>query len=199
MSPRGKNQWQRSRTRRLQRRPLRKRILIVCEGRQTEHNYFDQLKRTGYARDHLAITVKCGKGGSREQITQFAIDRKRESREPYDEVWCVMDTEEPSGREACETALKTLADNGIEPCLSNPAFEVWFLPHFQKTTQPYLNCDAVVRDLKPHWKKHFSRDYDKAEPGIFKLLCPLLETAMANARWAREMHHSNRPILTATL
>ncbi len=106
-----------------------------------------------------------------------------------------MDVEKPSDRVDCEAALGILHKHGIEPCLSNPAFEVWLLSHFQKTTNTYLDCDAVVRDLNPHWKSRFARDYEKAERNIFTMLFPLIATAIANARWARENYHSNRPIL----
>jgi hypothetical protein len=167
----------------------------VCEGKETEPNYFDQMKREGWARDNLTTTVKRGKGGSREQIAEFAIDRAAEADVPYDEVWCVMDVETQSDRASCEQALRKLRDGGIEPCLSNPAFEVWLLSHFQKTTGTYLDGDAVCRDLNPHWRSQFDRDYDKADARIFKLLSPLTATAIANARWAREEYHANRPVL----
>ena len=170
-------------------------ILIVCEGRETERNYFDRMKREGFAREHLAVTVKRGKGGSREQIAQSAVDFKNGAAETFDEVWCVMDAEKAADRDSCERALKTLQDNAVEPCLSNPAFEVWLLSHFQKTTRVYLDCDAVIRDLDPKWKSHFDRDYDKAEPEIFRLVSPLTATAIVNARWSREEYNAGRPIL----
>jgi hypothetical protein len=167
----------------------------VCEGQETERNYFDQAKREPFARERLTVTIKRGKGGSRRQIAECAVLYQEDASEPYDAVWCVMDVERASDRDDCEAALKILCEHGIDPCLSNPAFEVWLLSHFQKTTKPYLDCDAVFRDLNPHWKSQFARDYEKTEASIFKMLSSLTVTAIANARWARETHHSNRPIL----
>ena len=187
--------WQRSKLRIRQRRPQRRRILIVCEGKETERNYFDQAKRVGFARDNLAVTVKRGKGGSREQIAQFAAACKNGTNAKFDDAWCVMDAEQPTEKNPCEGAVRILIENGIKPCLSNPAFEVWLLSHFQKTTKAYLDCDAVQRDLNPHWKSHFDRDYDKAEQNIFGLVSSLTATAVGNAQWAREEYHSSRPIL----
>lgn len=195
MSARRIDHWRSGKSRKPIRRPQRRRILIVCEGQETERNYFDQLKREGFAKDHLAITVKRGKGGSRTQVARYAVRNRNEAGEPYDEIWCVMDTEKPSDRDDCEAALRILRKHRIEPCLSNPAFEVWLLSHFQKTTSTYLDCDAVERDLNPHWKSRFARDYDKAEARIFGLLSSLTVTAISNARWTREDYHSNRPIL----
>jgi hypothetical protein len=169
----------------------------VCEGGETERNYFDGAKREPFAREHLTVTIKRGKGGSRRQIAECAVlyQGQGDAREPYDAVWCVMDAEKPSDRDDCETALRILREHGIELCLSNPAFEVWLLSHFQKTTNTYLDCDAVVRDLNPHWKSQFARDYEKAEASIFKMLSSLTANAIANARWARENYHSKRYIL----
>ena len=190
------HRWQSGTSRRRRSRPQRRRILIVCEGRETERNYFDQMKRVGYARDNLAVTVKRGKGGSREEIAQFAVNYKRRTNDPFDEAWCVMDAEKTADRDACEAALRILAANQIEPCLSNPAFEVWLLSHFEKTTNSFLDCAAVVRKLNPRWRAHVGRDYDKAEPEIFKLLSSLTPAAIANARWTREEYHANRSIST---
>jgi len=91
--------------------------------------------------------------------------------------------------------LRKLRENEIEPCLSNPAFEVWLLSHFQKTTGSYSDCDALIRDLNRHWKAQICRDYEKADPGVFQRLKPFMDTAISNARWSREEYHSNRPIL----
>jgi hypothetical protein len=198
MSPRHFNEWRRSKSRERQRRPRRRRILIVCEGRETERNYFNDLKEDGWASANLKVVVKRGKGGSREQVAEHAVNRKNEAdaNEPYDEVWCVMDVEKATDRESCEKAFQMLARAGIEPCLSNPAFEVWLLSHFEKTTKPYFDCDAVVRDLDPHWRRKFNRDYDKADRSIYRLLAPLTDDAIKNARETRENHHPpEKPII----
>jgi len=181
--------WRSSRSRRCQRRPLRKRLLIVCEGRETERNYFDQLKREDWPGQNLAVTVKRGKGGLREQIAQFAVERKNDSSEGYDEVWCVMDVEDPSHRESLDRALILLRRNSIKPCLSNPAFEVWLLSHFERTATAFIECDAVVTHLNKHWQKRFGVDYDKADRRIFGRLAELVCVAIENAKWVRETHH----------
>jgi hypothetical protein len=195
MSARRINDWRSGKSRRRQVRPKKRRILVVCEGQETERNYFDLAKREPFAREHLTVTIKRGKGGSRRQIAECAVLLKEDASEAYDEVWCVMDAEKPSDRVDCEAALRMLDKHGIESCLSNPAFEVWLLSHFQKTTNAYRDRKAVVRDLNPHWKARFARDYEKAEKSIFTMLSSLAASAIANARWARENYHSNRPIL----
>lgn len=51
-------------------------MLIVCEGQKTEYHYFHQLKQEEGVKKRFRVTVKPGKGGSRQQIAQFAIERK---------------------------------------------------------------------------------------------------------------------------
>jgi hypothetical protein len=154
--------------------------------RETEPNYFDQLKREEVTTRRFHVTVKRGKGGSRAQIAQFAIDRVGDG---YDQVWCVMDVEGPEQTTETRQAADDLRKNSVRPCLSNPAIEVWFLSHFEKTGRPFLNCDQVVERLNKHWQERFKRDYDKADKRIYGCLIPHIEQAIKNSIWVRENHH----------
>ena len=170
-------------------------VLIVCEGRETEPNYFHQLKQEECVKERFRITVKRGKGGSRQQVAQHAVERKDNANDDYDEVWCVMDVEHPDGLDAMREALTLLEGNQIQPALSNPAFEVWLLAHFEKTGTVFLDGDAVAARLNKHWKQKFSVDYDKADERIYHRLVDLLDQAIANAKWVREEHHSGKEVI----
>ena len=176
-------------------RPRKTTILIVCEGKETERNYFDRLKRDEPTRRHFSITVKRGKGGSRQQIAQFAVDRKNDIDADYDQVWCVMDVEGPEGLDEMQQALDMLNANSISSALSNPAFEVWILAHFERTGTGFLNCSQVIARLDSHWQRNFSAKYDKAEWRIYERLAPLTDQAVGNAKWVREQHHTNDCII----
>ena len=176
-------------------RPRKTTILIVCEGKETEPNYFDQLKRDEPTRRHFAITVKRGKGGSRQQIAQFAVDRKNDFSADYDQVWCVMDVESLQALDEMQEALDLLKSESIFPALSNPAFEVWLLAHYEQTGTGFLNCDAVITRLNTHWQRHFSADYDKGERQIYQRLAPFTDQAISNAKWVREQHHTSDCII----
>jgi hypothetical protein len=176
-------------------RSERTTVLIVCEGRETEPNYFDRLKREEHAKKNFTIKVKKGKGGSRQQVAQFAVERKENAGDKFDEVWCVMDVERPEGLPDIRAALTLLESNHIKAALSNPAFEVWLLAHFEKTGTGFLDGDAVASRLNKHWKEHFSTDYDKADGQIYYRLIDRLDQAMANAKWVREQHHSGGSVI----
>ena len=176
-------------------RPQKTTVLIVCEGKETERNYFDQLKRDEPTRRNFSITVKRGKGGSRQQVAQFAVDRKNDADADFDQVWCVMDVEGPEDLEAMRQATALLDANSITPALSNPAFEVWILAHFERTGTGFLNCDQVITRLNGHWQNHFSAKYDKADQRIYQRLSAFTDRAIDNAKWVREHHHLDKCII----
>ncbi|MGC1272431.1 MAG: RloB family protein [Planctomycetaceae bacterium] len=175
---------------RRRRRQERTRVLIVCEGRETERNYFDQLKREDIVAERFTVTVKKGSGGTREQIAGNAVDRKGDSPDEYDEVWCVMDIEDSSHRGSLIKALKRLRENEIEACLSNPSFEVWYLAHFERTAKAFSGCNAVVLALNTHWKKQFNREYDKSDKSNYRRISNWTSKAIEHAQWVRETHHT---------
>ena len=51
-------------------------VLIVCEGQKTEYHYFHRLKQEDRVKKNFRVVVKPGKGGSRQRVAQFALDRK---------------------------------------------------------------------------------------------------------------------------
>ncbi len=170
-------------------RPLKTAVLLVCEGKETERNYFDQLKREDAIRERFAITVQKGKGGSPEAVAKYAVERKDNSNVKFDEVWCVMDVEDANQRASLDKALTILQKNNIKACLSNPAFEVWLLSHFERTAKMFNNCDAVIARLGKCWQKEFSTGYDKSDRAIYRRVSDRTNTAIENAMSVREKHH----------
>lgn len=171
-------------------------VLIVCEGIETEPNYFEDLKREDVVLKELSIKVVPGHGGSRQQIVQRAVNLKHRSHVDYDEVWCVMDTERLNNvetRQDYRAALKITADHGIQMALSNPAFEVWLLAHFVRTSRTFNDCDAIIVDLNKHWNRQFQREYEKSDPRIYTRLAGLLTAGLENSRSVREQDHPNKP------
>ena len=65
------------------------RILIVCEGKKTEKNYFDRLSRLLELRN-IEVTHY---NSAPISVVNGAISRKQEEENdfPFDEVWCVFD------------------------------------------------------------------------------------------------------------
>jgi hypothetical protein len=137
------------------RKPERK-IIIVCEGKKTEINYFNGFKIRGSGVEIIPLHGKCTDPmniisyAEEKMYHKWSIDL-----DEGDEVWCAFDVDENSNstiKDAC-THAKT---KNIQVALSNPSFELWFLLHFKEVFSPISRQD-VIKELKlyiPHYEKN---------------------------------------------
>lgn len=107
-------------------KPVKKTFLIVCEGENTEPEYFNAFRLT-------SATVKAiGKGLGTMSLVREAIsvrEQEKQKGKSFNFCWVVFDKDEYQDfDEAIEFAKK----NGFEVAYSNQAFELWFLLHFKK-------------------------------------------------------------------
>ena len=182
-------------TRSSQLRQVKKTILIVGEGQETEPNYFRGLKTEKVIKKSFDITIKKGPGHSQLQVVENAIKVKEQYKsrgELFSEVWCVFDVEGQDKRESLEAAVRLAEENGIIPCLSNPCFEVWLLAHFLRSKKAFHHCDAVIVDLNKKWEKHTKQKYQKGDKQIYERVLGLTQTAIDNARKVREIDHGGK-------
>ena len=173
--------------------PQRRTVLIVCEGKETEPNYFHCLKCEPGPSKTFAITIKPGRGRSPLSVVNEAVKLKKEKTGlgiPYDEVWAVFDTEGPESRDSLLKALKKAKKEAIETAISNPCFEVWLLSHFEKSASAFASPEQAEKRLNVIWKKAFGgQEYDKSASDIFQKVSGNTETAIENSRSVREGHH----------
>jgi hypothetical protein len=173
--------------RRVRHRPRKTPLLIICEGRETEPNYFWGLQKA--VQQNFRIVVKEGKGGSCLAVVQQAIAEMEKAAargEDFDEVWCVFDVEQADQRAQVVKARTLAEQHGIQLTLSNPAFECWLLAHFIRTKKAFADCDAVIKALNKHWQSGFGQDYEKNDEQLYARLASRTETALDNARKVRE-------------
>ena len=164
------------------------RILVVCEGRETERRYLESFRqevrnprvRLTIARETgVPLTVVTDAIRLKEEAEQSA-KRERDVNLRYDDVWAVFDVDEhPKLAEACDLADR----NGVQLAVSNPCFELWALLHFQ--------------DQRAHLERHKARAAVQIHiPGYNKLLDfpkmhPGYEAAVRRARGLADVavHH----------
>jgi hypothetical protein len=123
------------------------RLLIVCEGEQTEPNYFRSLRR--HLRLQTVQVVVEGIGKGHVSLVEDAIDRQRRDTD-LDEIWCVFDVETASDSQAFLAAVDKARRNQFRLAVSNPAFEYWYLLHYIETDQPFRSADELRRRLKEY-------------------------------------------------
>lgn len=136
------------------------RILVVCEGKETEPQY---LKGFRSACHNPLVDVEVAKGvGVPKTVVSTAKELKKKADEAakrekddnlqYEKVWAVFDVDE---HPKISDAIQMARDNDIELAISNPSFELWLLLHFADS--PGMKSRQAVRDLLDDHIK----DYDK--------------------------------------
>ena len=152
-------------------REIRERFLIVCEGGQTEPNYFK-----GF-RVPTDVYVKIiGVGESPIHVVNETLLLSRTSEEGYDQIWCVFDRDSWTAHEFNQ-ALNLAERNGIRVAYSNEAFELWYVLHFQ-----YLDTGQSRKRLVELISSNLDGGYKKNDHRMYQKLEPLMETAIENAK-----------------
>lgn len=145
------------------RKPFRspkRRLLVVCEGENTEPQYIRGLER--FLRDAtLSIEIPLERGDPKtlvEVAKGFNGDAIKDARRSgddnlrFDEVWCVFDRDD---HERFGAACQMARDNLFNLAVSNPSFELWLLLHFQ------CNPGAQHRDTIREMLARHLPGYDK--------------------------------------
>ena len=149
------------------------RLLIVCEGRRTEPNYFEGFRREN--RD-LIICVHESPGKTPVQIVRHALSRVDDldiGKVPGDSAWCVFDVDECSDGDM--RMAFDLAGEELGLAVSNPCFELWFLLHHTYTDRRMDTCREVINELR-----RYMPGYDKSADH-FDRLRALTTRAICNA------------------
>jgi len=157
-------------------------VLIVCEGKETEPNYFHSIRKD-YKLNKKRIEIvggdKCGTDP--KSVVEYAKKRKMELRKDkleYESIWCVYDRDE---HQRFNDANVQARDLKFKVTFSNPCFELWYLLHFQDQDAP-IERDEVIKSLKPRIP-----DYDKTTD-YYEKLKKCQNEAIIRAEKLREKH-----------
>ena len=165
----------------LSRRPGRKqprrRLVIVCEGAETEPRYFHALRQK-YRLSTLTVQVVARKGSPKSVVAE-AIKQQGDLDDSRDVVWCVFDVESRANNPSFGQAVNRAKGKDLKLAVSNPAFEYWYILHFECTDGPFQDAADAVRKLADHLP-----GYSKAA-SVFKELEPRMPQALHNAESLR--------------
>ena len=107
-------------------RTVRQSFLILCQGTNTEVDYFEHFELA------TADVKALGRAYDPEKLVEEAMQRREAARRqnrPYDQVWCVFDKDDSSAEQVHAALAKAKAAK-IKVAFSNQAFEFWLLLHF---------------------------------------------------------------------
>lgn len=169
--------WQRKRnysSRRVSSRHIRNRILILCEGKKTEPNYFRK-----FPVDIELVEIEVdGTGKNTISIIDEAYDRgQRASNEyqPYNQIWCVFDRDSfPVDR--FKDALSLARRKHIRVAYSNECFELWYYLHYN-----YLDSALSRNDYPDKLTELMGQRYKKNDKNMYELLKEKQKNAIENA------------------
>ncbi len=149
-------------------REERLRVLIVCEGAQTEPNYFQQFP----VRATVHVKVE-GLGDHTLSLVNRAIERRDAGR--YDEAWVVFDRDSfPPDR--FRAAIQSAQAAGLRLAYTNEAFECWYLLHFHYTDAALSRATYEARLTEA-----LGRPYRKNDRGMYATLRTRQADAIRNA------------------
>lgn len=148
-------------------RQERECILIVCEGKETEPNYFKTLKAKLKLKI-VRVEIVSSENTTPIQIVEFALEKRDERQRTYqknhrinlitdplyDEIWCVFDVEQQGTNPSLDSAILKANSEKIYLAISNPVFEYWFLLHFAEYNRAFSDYKDVERELKKHIPKY---------------------------------------------
>lgn len=170
-----------------------KRVLIVCEGRKTEPNYFRGLRLALGLHPANVIIADKKSGLDPKNLVEYALEEFNKDKS-FDHVNCVFDKDKHTTYEAALdriTATRLKGGAKIHAITSVPCFEVWILLHFIYSTGSFQaaandsNCALVVRELR---KEGRIPGYEKGTENVFDAVGDKLDTAILNAKRLEEFH-----------
>ena len=165
--------------------------LIVCEGKQTEPNYFSGLKKEinekyGSKVDVLIPNIEIkGTGENTTSLVKYTDKFVNYSNKRYGQVWVVFDKDDYSD-EQFDKSIRTCDYN---VAWSNPNFELWLLSHFKKVSR-YISKDNVLQELSKEFHKKGLGEYIKNDTNIFEKVTSeeRLHTAIKNCKYMEELN-----------
>ncbi len=184
-----KKEYNPDHVRRRKRRPI---IYIVCEGKETEINYFRHFRTRNCLVDIVPVQSKFTAAEYLVKHARSLLSQADYFPQDGDELWCVFDCDENSDA-ALRKAEEYANHKGYRIAFSNPCFEYWFLLHFV-SHNGYLNgADEVLRLLRGRGRLE---KYEKNKD-VYNDLLPYQSEAVDRAKKRiRQIVNDNTPILS---
>jgi len=170
--------------------------LIVCEGKQTEPNYFNGLKQEinkkyGTKVDLLIPNIEIrGTGKNTKDLVNYTKKYVNHSNKIYGEIWVVFDKDDYNDKQFDE-AIKNCEYN---VAWSNPNFELWLLSHLKKIDR-YISKENILYELEKEFNKQGLGHYKKNDEKIFEKITKnnKIQAAIKNCECMEKLNKKGLP------
>jgi hypothetical protein len=181
-------------------RQERQHILIVCEGFNTEPDYFNQFRQ--YFRMTAVEIQTIGGVGETIRVVERAI--REQEKGSFDQIWVVFDKDD-FPPDNFDNAIHMAEAAGLHPAYSNQAFEYWLILHFEDHQGGALHreqyADKINAYLKPFGISYDAQGNKRISPEFFRILVgkdeksgeSRLDLAIKRAERVLGFHKDNTP------
>jgi hypothetical protein len=152
-------------------------VYIVCEGKETEILYFKHFRSRNCLVDVVPLSSKHQAAIHLVKHAKSLISQMDYYPKYGDKLWCVFDCDANKNAEL-KIAKEYAKKYGYKIAYSNPAFEYWYLIHFE-LRNGYLNDSARIISLLK--EKKYLPKYDKSLD-VYENLIEYQTKAIQNAR-----------------
>ncbi|HWS84516.1 MAG TPA: RloB family protein [Ktedonobacteraceae bacterium] len=163
------------------------RILVVCEGKKTEPNYFDEIRKQARIPTAHICVLHSQFGTQPSRVVEYAVTQFYQTK-AFEKVFAVFDRDDHTSyanaiakAESLDGKLKNDENKQVifKAIVSVPSFEIWLLLH-------YANIQAFShRDVILHRLRGYITDYEKGKDGIYSLTRGMLAIATERAEHLR--------------
>lgn len=169
--------------------------LIICEGKQTEPNYFNGLKQEINRKYGKKVEVLIpnidikGTGRNTIDLVKYTQKYVNYSNKVYGQVWVVFDKDDYSD-EQFNQAIKNCDYN---VAWSNPNFELWLLSHLKRVSRT-ISKDEILDELDKEFQKNGLGTYKKNDNKIFEKVTKggKLDTAIKNCEYMERLNKNGQ-------
>lgn len=152
---------------------LPKKVLIVCEGENTEPSYFKELA-SFYKLTFIEKKNIRGTGYTQKRVVEEAERLAQE--DDYDEIWCVFDhdpkPDNPTQSQNFNAAIEMAESRDFKVAYSNQAFEFWIILHFEDHQGAAMDRGLYYDKINNYLKEYnleYDKDSKKITPHIFAI------------------------------
>lgn len=172
--------------------------LIVCEGTETEPNYFESIKEQIKNQRNDKITIRVvGKGRGATNLVEEAIKEVNRSTNYISNVWLLYDKDEFTDDSFDKVIVLCNELNKEDDIIyhllwSNESIETWILLHFIRFDTP-INRKECIKKLNLYFKQKELGKYEKNDKELYNKIKPYEEKAIKNAKWLESRYNNELP------
>ncbi|MFG3556529.1 RloB family protein [Micromonospora sp. NPDC047557] len=128
-------------------RPELHTVVVFCEGKNSEPDYINGLKKLPEIANNTALNLEIHpEQGVPLTLVKMAVDRLADPE--VDECWCIFDVEWPKNHPNLFDAKQLAQAKGVGLAISNPCFELWLILHHCELTKFVSTAEAESMSRK---------------------------------------------------